>query len=132
MGEAAEVIRRKIEAFNGKSPAEILEVLDPACVQQVPAAHLQGAEVAWWSGLCQAFPDIHVTIMSLVEQGSAVAILGRTTATHLGTLRTPAGDIPPTGRRADLTYAEDYDLRGGSSSRPGCISTGWSCPRSTA
>ena len=115
MAQAADVVRRKIAAFNGKDATRIQEVLSPDCVQEVPGAHLQGVDqvLAWWSGLCDAFPDIHSTITRLVEEGSAVAILGRTTATHSGTLRTPAGDIPPTGRRVELTFADDYEVQRG-------------------
>ena len=115
MAQAADVIRRKIAAFNGSDATKIREVLSPDCVTEIPGAHLRGVDqvLAWWSGLCDAFPDIHLTVTRLIEQGSAVSIQGRTTATHLGTLRTPTGDVPPTGRRVELTFSEDYEVQRG-------------------
>jgi predicted ester cyclase len=58
-------------------------------------------------------PDLSLTVTSVVEEGSVVAIQGRATGTHRGTLRTPPGDIPPSGRAIDFTFAEDYEVRGG-------------------
>jgi steroid delta-isomerase-like uncharacterized protein len=46
----------------------------------------------------EAFPDAHHTLIDAVEQGDKVAVEVRVTATHTGTLRTPQGDVPPSGR----------------------------------
>jgi hypothetical protein len=33
--------------------------------------------------------------------------------THLGTLRSPAGDIPATGRVLDLPFCDHYEIQSG-------------------
>ena len=115
MGESAEVMRRDIAAFNAQDAKEIMAVCSPECEKEFPGARLRGADqiLAWRSALWEAFPDVQLTITRVVEEGSAVAIQGRATGTHRGTLRTPTGDIPPTDRRVDIVWADDYEIRGG-------------------
>jgi predicted ester cyclase len=63
-----------------------------------PGALLEGRDqtLGFFAAFWEAFPDIELTATRVVEEGSAVAIQGRAKGTHRGTLRTPAGDIPPT------------------------------------
>lgn len=82
---------------------------------EVPGASLRGrAEVlAHFSAYWEALPDMYLTIDREVEAGPFVATGARCTGTHQGTLRTPGGDIPPTGRRIDLTLGEINEVQGG-------------------
>jgi SnoaL-like polyketide cyclase len=59
----------------------------------------------------EAFPDFQVIPTRTIEEGSAVGFHGRVTGTHQGTLRTPNGDIPATGRRVDFTIGGDCDIQ---------------------
>lgn len=115
MGEAAEVMRRDIAAFNAQDAKEIMAIFSPECEREVPGDYLRGPDqvLAWRSALWEAFPDMQLTISRVVEEGSAVAIQGSAKATHRGTFRTPGGDIPPTDRRVEFTFADDYEVRGG-------------------
>lgn len=115
MGDAADVMRRKMEAFNAQDAEGLLAVFSPDCRKEAPGASLQGPEqvVAFFSVFWAAFPDLHCEVTRVVEEGSTVAVQGRTTGTHLGTLPTPGGDIPATGRRIDLPISDLYEVEDG-------------------
>jgi predicted ester cyclase len=115
MGEATEVMRKKMAAFNAHDMSELLSHFSSAARKEVPGAVLQGHDqiAAFFSVFWEAFPDLEVTVTSVVEEGSVVAIQARCHGTHLGTLATPGGDIPPTGRHIDLPFSDDYHVKGG-------------------
>jgi len=115
MGEATDVMRKKIAAMNAHDMDKLSSYFSPDTVKEVPGALLRGRDqwAAYFSALIEAFPDIEVTVTSVVEEGSVVAIQGRSRGTHLGTLRTPSGDIPPTGHHVDLAISDDYHIEGG-------------------
>ncbi len=115
MGERAEVVCQELAAFNARDWKQIRASFSPGCLKEVPGAHLRGGDqvAAWCSALWEAFPDIQVTVATSAEAESIVTIEGRVAGTHQGTLRTPDGDIPPTGRRADLPFSEHAEVQGG-------------------
>ena len=53
-------------------------------------------------GSHQAFPDVMHRIARLLVAGDTLIMEGVFTGTHDGILRTPAGDVPPTGRRIEV------------------------------
>jgi steroid delta-isomerase-like uncharacterized protein len=60
-----------------------------------------------------AFPDGRIRIDNVIAQGDRVAIEFTGTGTHTGTLRSPGGEIPPTGRSVTLQLCDVYELRDG-------------------
>jgi predicted ester cyclase len=108
-------MRRKIAALNSHDTKETLAVFSPDSFKEVSGASLRGADqvVAYFSIFWEAFPDVHIDVTHVVEEGSVVAIRGRSSGTHLGNLRTPDGDIPATGRRIDLSISDLYEVAGG-------------------
>jgi predicted ester cyclase len=73
---------------------------DPVLVNgtPVPVADL----VARATALNRAFSDPETEVLDVVTEGSKVAFAFRRTATHVGTWRTPLGDVPATGKRLTL------------------------------
>lgn len=65
------------------------------------------------AGLAGAFPDIHREPLGVHALGDVVAVELRIQGTHLGGFPTPAGVIPPTGRRIDVPTADLWHLRDG-------------------
>lgn len=114
MGQAADVLRRELAAASAQDVEELRASWSADCQKWVPGAYLQGAEqtVAWTQALWEAFPDFQVVPTQIIEQGSAAGFHARVTGTHQGTLRTPTGDIPPTGRRVDLTISGVCEVQG--------------------
>lgn len=54
-----------------------------------------------------AFPDFRHEVLDHVESGNKIALQLRVEGTHTGPLRTPGGEIPPTGK-AVVWDAVDY------------------------
>jgi predicted ester cyclase len=115
MGEAADVMRRELRAVNDRDTATIVASFSPECIKLVPGARFEGGEqvAAWCTALWEAFPDFHITATDVVEEAPIATVSGVVTGTHLGTLRTPGGDIPPTNRRAEFPFSETAEVRDG-------------------
>ena len=64
-------------------------------------------------GFITAFPDSKCEIISIVanERSAVVEFWGRGTQT--GPLVTPAGTIPPTGRKAEVRFCQVMEIQGG-------------------
>ena len=67
----------------------------------------------YMEGWSDAFPDGRAedTNVYVGEDFAVTEFVGR--GTHTGTLRTPAGEIPPTERSAEWTLCEVYQIRDG-------------------
>jgi predicted ester cyclase len=115
MGEAAEVMRRELRAVNERDTKTISASFSPECIKLVPGARLQGGEqvVAWLGALWEAFPDFKITVTNVIEEGTSATVGGTASGTHLGTLRTASGDIPPTGGHAELSFCETAEVQEG-------------------
>jgi steroid delta-isomerase-like uncharacterized protein len=72
-----------------------------------PAGLLQ-----WFQGFVTAGPDARAQLLRTITEGEWVASehVGRFTQT--GPLVTPAGEIPPTGRKVEIRFAEIYRVEG--------------------
>jgi ketosteroid isomerase-like protein len=53
----------------------------------------------------EAFPDNVAEILGILTDGDTAALEGVITGTHTGIMRSPTGDLPPTGRRVRLGYS---------------------------
>lgn len=115
MGQAADVVHRKIVAFNAQNAEKVLELLHPDAEWAIPGGLLRGRDqvLAFFSDLWEAFPDFELTVTWVAEEGSTVIKQFRAAGTHHGTFHSPGGDIPPTGRRVDLPCSEQYEVEGG-------------------
>ncbi len=109
----AAIVRELYSAWNKKDMGRVasLATADARVTNVATGARLgfrEDAEV--WS---TAFPDGEIQAMNVVAQGDCVIAecVGR--GTHNGPLKTPAGDIPATGRRVELQFVDCYKLRNG-------------------
>jgi len=64
-------------------------------------------------GFADAFPGSSTEVINVfaTEDQAVVELIGR--GTHTGPLHSPAGDIPPTGRKVDLRFCDVYQIRDG-------------------
>src|ERR1043166_8652995 len=53
-----------------------------------------------------AFPDVMIQHNNIIEQDDRVALEFTGNGTHTGDLQTPAGAIPATGKKVELTVSE--------------------------
>jgi ketosteroid isomerase-like protein len=68
---------------------------------------------AYVEGWARAFPDARVELERVIagEDGYVSEFVG--TGTHKGQLASPAGTLPPTGRRIRQRFAESFSVRDG-------------------
>lgn len=73
-----------------------------------PDEHIRGIEAALslLRGIHTAFADLRHELVTVIDDGDAVASEWRVTGTHAGPLAGPDGEIQPTGRRVDIMLAE--------------------------
>lgn len=64
-------------------------------------------------GFAQAFPDIRIEVTNQVATEDQVVNEFVARGTHTGTLMTPAGGVPPTGRTVELIVCEVYRIKNG-------------------
>ncbi len=65
------------------------------------------------AGFKQAFPDMVIHHENLVVDGKCVSVQFTATGIHSGPLQTPAGDIPPSGKKVTLHVAEFLEWENG-------------------
>jgi predicted ester cyclase len=107
-----ETIRRFVDTVN-TGDAELIaktidEVIDPDAAIRTPLPlEATGAELAKevWTMLLRGYPDLHITIEDLIEEGDKVVFRNTVTGTHGGEHM----GLPPTGK--SVTYNEIFIAR---------------------
>ncbi len=104
-------VRRLADAMN-TSDAELIsqtidEVFDPGVKQHAPfeATGVQTLKEMVFARLYRAFPDLHITLEDVIEEGDRVVEKDTVTGTHLGEFN----GLPPTGK--SVTYNEIFVVR---------------------
>ena len=90
-----------MDAFNAHDEAAIRALTGDTCVFEGPGGvRLEGAQAvtAYAMNWLNGFPDAKLEAHTVVVDGDWVAMTGTFTGTHEGTLSSPAGDVPATGR----------------------------------
>jgi len=102
---------RLLDAMNsgdaGLVSQTVDEVFDPGVKQHTPfeATGVQTLKEMVVDRLYRAFPDIHITIEDLIEEGDKVVEKDTVTGTHLGEFN----GLPPTGK--SVAYTEIFIMR---------------------
>lgn len=65
------------------------------------------------AGFATAFPDIALSVINQVAAEDQVVNEFTWTGTHTGPLMTPAGAVPPTGRRVESQVCEVWGIKDG-------------------
>ena len=86
------------DVWNRRHDATVHELLHPEAVGHLEGADVHGVDefLAARAALLDAFPDLRVTLESVVGQGDDVVLRWSATATHRG----PGLDIAPAARRS--------------------------------
>ena len=104
-GDNRSLIEREVTLWNERDQAGWLALSDlPRLEATAPGGlHMSGqaAADAIWDTWNDAFPDNRLTTVSIHADDRGGVYEGRFVGTHSGSLRGPAGDIGPTGRRVD-------------------------------
>jgi predicted ester cyclase len=116
MTDTKELIDRYYEAFNTRNWDAYEELFAPEAAGWAAGMVTSGLQAirefdkAWAS----AFPDARITSLRKSASGEAiVASENRFSGTHTAPLRTPGGEVAPTGKFIDLPYAALFEAKGG-------------------
>jgi len=116
-GDTRSLIERDIELWNARDREGWLAGLDlhRLNIQAPGGFRLTGREAAetMWNMYHDAFPDNRLQITAIHADDRGGVHEGRATGTHTGTLRGPAGEIAPSGRRAEINFSGVYEFEEG-------------------
>lgn len=105
------------EGFNAKDIERVAAICgDDFILEDIPAGMtLRGPDGMrlWLRTWLDAAPDASVVLERIFAEGNWVATEHHGTATHTGPLRMPTGEIPATGRKLDLWFSENFEVRDG-------------------
>lgn len=95
----------------------IAEVYSPEVVvntSSTPIAYTGHEGVKTWVETTRrAYPDMKMTFDEIVAEGDKIATVWTLTGTNTGTLKMPAGELPPTGNKVQIKgLAIDYVQNG--------------------
>jgi predicted ester cyclase len=111
--ESKAIVERGIKAFNAH---------DLEAIARDSAADFEGtapgdvklngpqANKEYNQNFITAFPDARAEAKNIFAQGKHVIVEGVFTGTHNGTLKTPTGDVPATGRKVKGEYVQIFEV----------------------
>jgi predicted ester cyclase len=106
------VVERHIAAFNARRPDD--DPWAPDAEMVAPGATISGRDgvLGFMSVFQEAFPAGELAVWRFLVDGTSVAVEGTFAGTHDGILRSPAGDVAPTGRAVNFRWAAAYETAG--------------------
>jgi predicted ester cyclase len=108
MSSARDVILKHIDAVNGRDSDADPWSADAEMTSPGGAVSGRDDVIGFIAVFQEAFPDLRLEVEQLLADGPAAAAEGMITGTHEGVLRTPNGDVPPTGRAVAFRWAAVY------------------------
>jgi ketosteroid isomerase-like protein len=116
MSNLEQIVRTYYQAFNERNFSVYSELFTADCVVEAPGMSLRGLEGVeqFDRGWLQAFPNARIESLRMTHMAGTV-VTGNwfNGGKHLGTLKSPLGDIPATGLDFDAPYCSRFDFRGG-------------------
>jgi steroid delta-isomerase-like uncharacterized protein len=111
-----DVAKGQVLAYNNKDWDAARASMAPDFVYDEVATHrrLQGPDEVMpaWKGWGDAFPDSKATFERAVAAGNTVVLEITWRGTHTGTLQTPTGPIPATGRSIEMRACQILEVAG--------------------
>ena len=111
--ESRAVVERGLKAFNAHDMEAMARDSAPDIESTAPGdVKLTGPQAIkeYNQNFVTAFPDARVEAKNIFTQGSTVIVEGIFTGTHDGTLKTPMGDVPATGRKVRAEFIEIFEV----------------------
>jgi predicted ester cyclase len=111
--EAKAVVERGLKAFNAHDMEALARDSAPDIEATAPGdIKLKGPQAVkeYNQNFVTAFPDARVEAKNIFTQSNHVIVEGVFTGTHNGTLKTPTGDIPATGRKVKGEFIQVFEV----------------------
>ncbi|MFB0519237.1 MAG: ester cyclase [Acidobacteriota bacterium] len=101
--EAKALLDRYVEIWNEGNLTIVEEVFDPEyvlhhCAFPEDIVGLDGFK-SWTTSSLTAFPDHYITFDEMIVKGDKIVMRWTATGTNTGTLVSPLGELPPTGKK---------------------------------
>jgi predicted ester cyclase len=122
--EARQVVERGLKAFNAHDLEAMARDSAPDIESTAPGdVKLKGPQALkeYNQNFIRAFPDARVEAKNIFTAGNTVIVEGIFTGTHDGTLQTPNGDVPATGRKVRGEFIELFEVDRGMVKRDNLI-----------
>jgi predicted ester cyclase len=111
--ESRAVAERGLKAFNAHDMEALARDSAPDIEATAPGdIKLKGPQAVkeYNQNFVTAFPDVRVEAKNIFTAGNTVIVEGVFTGTHGGTLKTPMGDVPATGRKVRGEYIQILEV----------------------
>src|ERR1700694_2855 len=111
--EARAVVERGMKAFNAHDLEAVARDAAPDIDATAPGdIKLKGPQAVkeYNQAFITAFSDARVEAKDIFAQGATVIVEGIFTGTHDGTLKTPMGDVPATGRKVRGEFVQIFEV----------------------
>src|ERR1700682_4167352 len=111
--EARAVVERGMKAFNAHDLEAVARDAAPDIEATAPGdIKLKGPQAVkeYNQAFITAFSDARVEAKKIFAQGATVIVEGIFTGTHDGTLKTPMGDVPATGRKVKGEFIQVLEV----------------------
>src|ERR1700730_2575034 len=107
------LVERGMKAFNAHDLEAVARDAAPDIVATAPGGvKLNGPQAVkeYNQTFITAFPDARVDAKKMIIQGRTVVVEGVFTGTNTGTLKTPMGDVPATGRKVSGEFIQIFEI----------------------
>jgi predicted ester cyclase len=111
--EARTVVERGMKAFNAHDLEAVARDAAPDIEATAPGdIKLKGPQAVkeYNQNFINAFPDARVDAKNIFTAMGTVIVEGVFTGTHDGTLKTPMGDVPATGRKVKGEFIQIFEV----------------------
>ena len=112
MADPKSVIERHVQAFGAKDAEAEPHSADAEMIAPVGQFRGRDQVLGFLGAYWEAFPDGQLEIVRSTGDGTLIAAEGVFTGTHSGILRTPNGDVPPTGQPVKIRWMAMYEVSG--------------------
>jgi steroid delta-isomerase-like uncharacterized protein len=106
------IVRAGVDAINRHDIAELRTHWAPGVTERFPDAECNGPDeiAAYFQGIFDAIPDLHIEILASAEEGESVFIRHVISGTHTGG---PFKGVAPTGKRIEVPGIDHFVIRDG-------------------
>jgi len=113
MIEAREIVERNVKAYNAHDLEALSRDTAPDAVGTAPGDQkLKGPQQfkEFNKNFISAFPDARIETKNIFVQGNHAILEAVFVGTHNGTLKTPMGDVPATGRKVNGEFVQIVEI----------------------
>jgi steroid delta-isomerase-like uncharacterized protein len=114
MGDPAELGTRWFKAVQDHDVEGAVALLDPDVDFQTPGGSFKGTDDArpFLQAYEDGFPDARFEISNVVSSGDRAMIEATYIGTNTGSMQTPGGEVPATGKSVALPFITSFQIEG--------------------